>query len=98
MQFVKKNLYISLKYIKLDIFCMSIFKKIAKRFKIKKNTFLRDIIFITENANKNNQWKNVIFYKSQNKKINKYAFLIRYFFYISFFTYIFNNFIINRVR
>lgn len=47
---------------------MSIFKKFAKRFKIKKNTFLRDIIFITENANKNNQWKNMIFYKSQNKE------------------------------
>jgi len=55
MQFVKKILYNSLKYIKLDIFCMSIFKKIAKRLKIKKNTFLRYIIFITENANKNNQ-------------------------------------------
>ena len=88
MQFVKKNLYISLKYIKLDIFCMSIFKKIAKRFKIKKNTFLRDIIFITENANKNNQWKNVIFYKSQNKE-NKQIWFFNQIFLLHKFLYIY---------
>ena len=88
MQFVKKNLYISLKYIKLDIFCMSIFKKIAKRFKIKKNTFLRDIIFITENANKNNQWKNVIFYKSQNKE-NKHKWFFNQIFLLHKFLYIY---------
>lgn len=70
----QKNLYNSLKYIKLDIFCMSIFKKFTKRLKIKKNTIFRDIIFITENANKNNQWKNMIFISPKIKKINKYCF------------------------
>lgn len=59
------------KNIKLDIFFMSIFKKFAKRFKIKKNTFLRDIIFITLNANKNKRYKKFIF---SSVNINRYGF------------------------
>ncbi len=71
MQIVKKYLYNSLKYIKLDIFCMSIFKKFTKRLKIKNNTFLRDIIFITLNANKNKRYKKCIF---SSVNINRYGF------------------------
>ena len=71
MQNVKKILYNSLKNIKLDIFFMSIFKKFTKRLKIKKNTFLRDIIFITLNANKNIRYKNAYF---SSVNINEYGF------------------------